>query len=56
MWLAIRLEYSDVLGAVQDLPDSLGLVSGWVPEMHREDQRIPPRMAVEDALRRGVGD
>ena len=46
----------DVLGAVEDLPDGLGLVSGGIPQMHGEDQRVPPRVIVEDPLGRRVGE
>ena len=46
----------DVLGAVQNLPDGLGLLSRRVPEMYREDDRVAPGLIVEDALRRCVGE
>src|SRR6266540_829854 len=46
----------NVLLAIEDLPDSLRLLSGRVPEMHRENQRVAARGIVEDALGRGVGE
>src|SRR5262245_46659501 len=46
----------DVLGAIEDLPDSLRLFPGGVPEMHGEDQRVTARRIVEDALGRCIGE
>ncbi len=46
----------DLLVAVEDLPDGLRLVSGRMPEMHGENERVAARVIVEDALGRRVGE
>ena len=56
MWLAMRLEYWMSLCRLRISQMVVGLIACRVPQMHGEDQRVPPRMIVEDALGRRVGE
>src|SRR6516165_2657859 len=46
----------DVLLPVQYLPDRVGLRPRGIPHVDRKDQRIAPRMVIEDGLGRRVGE